>query len=217
MSVKITWSYDPSVSVTDYKVYRSTDNGVTYTLVSTIAFDVNGANYDKAERQFFYTDAGGAAGYVYKVTATGANGTSKPVYTIVPPGDPPTCLVIGYVTNVFGQKDLGQVHIDVQGYGSRGELWAPNASGVVANSQQAMGLASGLRRVFLDENGMWQVELVRKTLARITIPALDLDWAFEVPDREGPVNIRDIPCQRGADFETTFGDNAGVRNPITRA
>ena len=209
MSNKVYWNYDPSASITSFTVKRSADMGLTFVLLSTIVFDTNGANFDKQSKRFFYFDGTGAAGNIYAIGSTGTLGTSPDSYVIAPPADPSLCTVIGYARDAFGYADP-ELSIHVQAFGTPGERWVQNPAGIVSQHGQALGVIG--RKVIInpDANGIWQIGLIRKIYARVEIPALDFSWAFEVPDKPGPINIRDIPQLRGQAL-SLFSDTAGNR------
>jgi hypothetical protein len=216
MSVRISWGFDPTVSITSFTLTKSTNNGITYAALASVDFDVNGANYDRPTRTFFYVDNAGAAGHVYKIVAEGALGSSEPVISVAPPNPPSKCLVIGYALDAFGQADEHLV-VNVETAGRRGQHWLTNPTGLVANNREALGVVRSSCSVFPDANGMWQVSLLRGSYARVQIPALELDWAFEVPSLEGPVNVRDIPLLRSADYLSLWPDMTAAADPLLRS
>ncbi len=207
--LRVSWDYDSSVAVTSFGVYKSSNKGLTYTLISTVTFAVNGANYNRVDRAFFYDDLTGAAGDIYKIVANGVNGTSASAFGIAPAVELARCLIIGYARDGFGDVDP-YMDVLVETYGNRGEHWVQNSGGVIAQHAQAIGVSSGARTLHPDVNGMWSVELIQKTFARIRIPALEFDWAFEVPDKEGPVNIRDVALLRQGDYYGTSPEQVGI-------
>ena len=196
MANKVFWIPDLTQTITSFQVDRSLDKGQTFTTVATITFDVNGVNFDKPTKRFFYSDASGVPGAVYAVTAIGPSGSSAPVYAITPADAPLTCTIIGYVRDVLGYA-MPDAAIVVKAFGSTGEQWARNPNGLLAQNPNALGVVSRDIIVKPDDNGMWQVTLLRKAYAKIEIPSQEFVWAFEVPDKTGPINIRDIPQLRG--------------------
>ncbi len=212
MSNRIAWGFDPTAGITSFVLTKSTDGGLEYDALATIPFNVSGANFDRATRTFFYIDAAGNPGDTYKIVAVGPLGSSEPSYIVAPPGTPAKCLVVGYALNGFGEADT-KLAVHIETYGARGN-WGYSPSGVVGQNPMALGVLQSSKIAYSDENGMWQVDLLQRTYARITIAKLSLDWAFEVPDREGPVNIRDIPLIRQADFFSQFPNQQGVKPRI---
>lgn len=79
-----------------------------------------------------------------------------------------------------------------------------------------MGVRTEETTIYPNESGIWQVDLVQKSIARITISELQFDWAFEVPAKTGPVNIRDIPQLRGASFDGIWPQESGTPARITK-
>lgn len=208
MSNTILWKHDPSVAITSFTLQKSTDKGIIFSALATVAFSVTGPNWDAANRRWQYVDTAGNPGDVYSITATGTNGTSPAALAISPPVVPTTCTIIGYLTDAAGNVDV-QVPISVQTTGSRGEQWISSPPGALARNPEALAVIGANLTVFPDNNGMWQVKLLRRSFARVSIPAVQLDWAFEVPNTPGPLNIRDIPQLRGAEL-TVFPEMTGT-------
>lgn len=196
MANKISWITDKSVAVASFDIQRSVNKGISFTALVNILADPNGANYDKQTKKYFYLDAGGNPGDIYTVTATGDAGTSKPAYAITAPDPPDLCVIIGYVRDAFGFVEQ-ETSVHVTAFGSPGERWIKNPNGLVAQHPNALGLVNRSAVIKPDAGGIWQVELVRRAYAKVEIPSLDFILAFEVPDKAGPVNIRDIPQLRG--------------------
>lgn len=203
LSVKVYWAADDP-SATSFQLDKSTDGGESYVALSTLGYNTRGPNYEAKTKRFFYDDTVGNPGDIYKLTVTGTYGTSEPLLIVAPPYEPAKCLVIGYIRDVFGGVDR-QVTIIVEGTGSKGQRWAPGSGGVVSRNPEGIGLKMAQQRIFPDAAGMWQVELIRGTYARIQIPDLQFSFMFEVPSKAGPVNIRDIPELRGQALELFRG------------
>lgn len=209
MTVKVSWMADTDDSVTSYEVFRSQDKGLTYSSIAVVPFDTQGTDYDKTTKRFFVNDSTGQAGDVYMITATGLYGTSEPTIVIAPPAVPAKCLVVGYVRDAHGRVDRNWT-VRVSTAAQRGENWLAGG-GVVGQHPLSVGVVASDTTVHPDENGFWSVELLQDAIARISIPVLDLDWAFRVPKKNGPVNIRDIPQVRTADFYGIWPDMQGSR------
>lgn len=199
MAVKISWSPDLTVPITEFVLTKSVDKGQTFLALVTIPYDTAPASlfYDRKTKRFYYNDLVGNPGDIYQILANGFLGTSKTVIVVAPPTDPDVCTIIGYLSDAFGTIDPG-LPIHVYAYGSRAERWAKNPAGLVAQNPQALGIADNTRTVYPNAAGIWQVELVQGTYARVHIPAIEFSWAFEVPKKLGPVNVRDIPQLRGS-------------------
>lgn len=208
MANKFYWTPDPTQTITSFDIERSTDHGSSFAALVNIPFNVNGANYDKQRKQFFYEDAAGQPGYIYRIVANGAFGVSVPLTIVAPPAEPELCTIIGYVRDASGYVDRTTA-IHVTAVGSPEEHWAPNPEGLVAHNAHALGIVAKRDVIHPDENGMWQVDLIRGIYARIEIPALMFQRTFEVPRKAGPINVRDIAEVRGRAL-ALFGDvNAG--------
>jgi hypothetical protein len=207
VSNKLYWKADPSVVVTSFVLTKSTDKAQSFSSLATITYDLAGANYEKKTKRFFYTDSSGAVGDAYRIVAVGANGTSSPVVVIAPADQPDFCTIVGYMLDTFGEVDTS-IPVSVHSYGAG--AWTTNPAGVVAQNPEALGLTAASQTVYPGADGIWQVRLIQKAYARITIPALDFDWAFIVPASVGPVNVRDIPLVRQADAYGLFPDQSRI-------
>jgi len=207
---RLTWVPDPSVAVTSFTVQKSTDEGITFSTIATVTAGAASPNYDRQDKVYFYVDSGSSPGDVYKVTCTGPNGTSLPAYAVAAPDPLPLCLVIGYVANGFGDR-LSGVAVSVKSFGAKSSAWVNNPAGTIAQNPRAVGVAATSEKtVYTDAAGIWQVSLVQKTEALVTIPDLRFEYAFEVPAKTGPINIRDIAELRGGSFHALHGEPLGV-------
>ena len=211
MTVTVSWGYDTTQTITSFTLEKSTDKGVSFSSLVSIAFNPAGANFDAANNRFFYNDAAGAVGHVYKIYAVGPLGTSEARIAISAPAETSKCTIIGYVEDAFGEVDTS-IQVLVEAFGGREDRWVQSPTGVVAQNSRAVGITSGRNIVYPNSDGIWQVRLTRKTVARITINELGLDWAFEVPDKDGPVNIRDIPQIRGGSFYGIYPEQDGTQS-----
>lgn len=214
MAATIYWDADDT-TVTSYALSRSTNKGASYSAVATVAASTVGANYDARTKRYFYTDAGASAGDIFKLIATGSLGTSEPEFAIVPPSAPSLCRVVGYALTGFGEADV-QLPVLVTLFGSRGESWNRNPTGVMAQSAEALHLVPASRTVYPDTAGIWSVDLVRGALARVQIAQTGFSWVFRVPDVAGPVNIRDIPQARGQEL-APYGELLGDFHTLDRS
>jgi hypothetical protein len=214
MAATIYWDADDT-TVTSYALSRSSDKGVTYSAVATVAASTVGANYDARSRRYFYTDASAAAGDIFKLVATGSLGTSEPEFAIVPPAAAPVCRIVGYALTGFGEADV-LLPVLVTLFGSRGESWNRNPTGTMAQHAEALHLVPASRTVYPDLTGLWAVDVVRGALARVQIAQTGFSWVFRVPDVAGPVNIRDIPQARGQEL-APYGELLGDFHVLDRA
>jgi hypothetical protein len=214
MSNRLYWKPDPAVAITSFVITRSTDLGQSFSALATVTYDLTGANYDKRTKRFFYDDASGSNGHVYRITAVGANGTSSPVFLVSPAVPPSTCTVIGYIMDTFVQVDTS-VQIHVESYGR--PQWKKGTSTLVAQSAEALGVPTSQQMLHPNSEGVWQVSLMQGAYARVRIPSLQYDHAFLVPEKEGPVNIRDIPIVRQADLNGLYPDQSGTHASIPQA
>lgn len=215
MSAKITWGYDSSINITQFRVEKSTDKGASFLSIATVPFNTSGANYDKIAKNFFYNDLVGNPGDIYRIFVDGALGTSLPVYVIVPSAFPPVCSIFGYVFTSDGSVDR-EVEIKIKPFHLGGGKWASNFSGITAHDPQAVGIvSSGPVSVYPDENGMWQVQLLQGIYVIVEISALEFEAAIQVPSTQGPVNICDINRLTGSDYGGIWGDQSGIPiNPV---
>lgn len=198
MSVRLYWHADDPTAST-YNIEKSVDKGKTYAPLGSFAASTTGPNYDARTKRFFFDDAAGNAGNVYSVTAVGALGVSDPTIIIAPPEPVKTCLVVGYVRDLFGSVDQS-VMIAISSFGTRDEVWAAS-EGIVGQAARGLGVKPSFRQVYVDENGMFQAELIRNCYAKITISDLQYELYFIVPNEPGPVNVRDIQALRSQELE----------------
>jgi hypothetical protein len=214
MANRLYWKADPSVTVTSFVITRSTDLAQSFSALATVNYDLAGANYDKRTKKFFYDDSTGSNGNVYRIVAVGNNGTSTPVFLVAPAAAPSTCTIIGYIMDTFAEVNTSlQVH--VESYGR--PQWKKGTSTLVAQSAEALGVPTSEQIVTPNTDGVWQVRLVQGAYAKIRIPDLQYDHAFLVPEKEGPVNIRDIPFLRQADLHGLYPDQSVTQAGIPRA
>ena len=208
--MRILWDFDRSVPVTSFTLTKSTDKGLAYAALDVVSFDINGAAYLPGKKRFHYDDVAGDSGHLYKVIASGPYGAAAAVIGVAPPQAPSKCLVIGYLLDGVGNVDT-QSPVIVETHGTNGSYWTNNPSGVVAQNAQAQGIGYSRYEIYPDQTGLWQIPLVIGTVARVQIPSQELDWAFEVPNQEGPVNIRDLPLLSMADYFSLYPDRSGTR------
>jgi len=207
MAYRLNWTSE-ATAIASFDLSKSIDMGETYSSLVNIPFDTTGDNYDRPNKHFFYNDTSGQPGHIYKVVINASTATD-PLVIIAPPAPPAKCMIIGYMLDAGGYVPT-DVQVSVEAYGTRGERWGRNPTGIVGQNKEALGITA--RRFFVkpDANGMWSVNLIRKVFALIEIPAINFRWAFEVPDKDGPVNIRDIPQLRGQDL-ALFPEMDGTR------
>ena len=217
MSVRLEWAPDPAGNgVTTYNIEKSTDKGVSWAVLDDVAYNVNGGSFDKPSRRFYYVDAEGNPGDIYRLNAQGTWGTSDWVFLIAPPGTQPLCQVFGYVDTAFAIQDV-QTRIVVSAFMPNGRQWARNTQGLVSHNPEGLGILEGERVVYPDANGIWKVDVAQGVYCKVYIPALNFVWVFEVPRELGPRNIRDILAVRGADFDSVWGEQTGEPRTIINA
>lgn len=213
MANRITWIPDKSLPITSFSLMKSTDKSISFTLLASVLANANdSAAYDKQTGRYYYNDMAGNPGDVYAITSVGPAGTSRVVYALAPADPPGVCTVVGYVRDAFGYVDQA-ITILVSAFGTPGERWVVNPNGLLAQNSQALGLVSRTATLAPDANGLWQIDLVRKAYAKVEIPALDFTWIFEVPNKSGPINVRDIPQLRGQALEL-FPEMQGDRSVL---
>ena len=207
----LSWGFDRTETVTSFVITKSTDKGQSFSALATVTFDVGGAAFEKKTARFFYTDATLAAGDIYRLTVVGPGGTSQPEFLIVPP-TLQLCHVFGYVFDAFGAPSKADVNVEAYAPAGMG-FWTVATTGVAAHDSTALALAPRSAVVSVDAAGLWRVALLRRCHARIVIAELGIDYAFEVPDREGPINLRDIPRLRQADAHGQWNDESKTKAP----
>jgi hypothetical protein len=213
MSVTLSWQADNTPNtpaITQFNVLLSTDLGATFTLLASVPFNTarSNSNYNQQTRQFSYLDSTGNPGNIYQIISVGSNGNSAPVFAIAPPILYSKCAIIGFLVDPFGDADPTQP-VKVSSFGSRGERWTKNQPGIVAQQPFALGIIETSKTVYPDATGLWSVELLQSTYAKIEIPCLNYVSVFEVPAVSGPINVRDIPTLRGEEsglFPNQVGD-----------
>ena len=190
MSYKVSWRQESgAVSPTGFLVERSDDNGRTYSTLTTVTNEAGSANYNKLTRRWFYSDAAGSPGSVYRVTALSGSGNSSPSFTIAPPAAPPSCLLVGYLVSPSGTgAATSHVYISAE---SRQTL--KSTSGVVGYGPTSLGVTKETISVLPSPAGVWQAQVVRGALVRISIPSAEFEKIVVVPDEAGPVNVAELP------------------------
>ena len=203
MSNKFYWSSDPADKATSFDLNKSVDGGATYTSLVNVPYDVNGVNYDRQQKKFFYTDVSGNAGDIYHVVSNGPLGASDPLIVVAPPTEAPTCTIVGYVRDPFGYVDTRMaVHVESAGKGS--ERWVAAGNGTIGQNAQSLAIVDRSIIVNPNSDGMWSVDLIQRSVMRIMIPALEFNVTFEVPARIGPINVKDLRPLSGQ----TLGEGA---------
>lgn len=221
MSNTIYWGYDTDFTYTSFDLTKSSDSGLTYSALATVTYDTSDAGvFNRQKSLFFYVDGAGAPGDIYRITGTGPLGTSLPATAIAGPASSPECLIIGYVSDARGKVDESmQVIVTTYGAveGGREDRWVKNPTGIVSlRSAKALGIQNSSFTVYPNSKGIWQVSLIQRTVARVQIPDLKFDLAFEVPEELGPRNVRDIPQIQGGSFYGIFSEETGVPEALTR-
>jgi hypothetical protein len=135
------------------------------------------------------------------------------VFLVAPAEPAARCTIIGYLTDLFGEVDQS-IRVCVESYG---RVWAENTEGVLAQNPEAVGHAPSQQIVFPNADGLWQVQLAQRSIARVTIAPLNYDWAFEVPAVEGPVNIRDTTLLRQGDRYNVYPEQVGLAAQLVRS
>lgn len=204
---RVSWK---SGVASSFAVAVSTDDGLTFDPLIVIPYDINGANAKKG--RFFYDHSAGASRNIYSISATGVNGTSRPVLAFAPAMAPEVCTVHGYARDGFGNVDgSAQIHVNVL------SKYIEAEGAVAKNSDGMLIMSSGDRWFPFDQNGHWQIELPRLARVEISIPATGFSKLFIVPDEAGPVNLRDIPSLPQASYLGTWDKSDEMRAEIIHA
>ena len=175
MSIKLTWLPNTESDIDEYQVWRSSDN-VNFTQQTIV--DHNFGNpliYDSGIGRFFWVDPTGTAVLWYKIRAvdTTANLSSFTVSKQAGPPLPPICVLFGTVLEIDGEPEKEaqvQVFIRDTKKGKEGQFVSSD------------GVTSAPVEVFTDDNGFWEVDIIRQSVIRIVIPKINLDAELVVPD-----------------------------------
>lgn len=176
-----TLQWFPVIGATSYRIEKSTDKGASWALLATVPHDKLGANWSAAAQEFFYVDATGNSGDVFRRDWTDGVTTSKFDYTIVPP-PPPELLVLTGV--VYGEHaaEVRIVYLSgpeevVGGYGYNPP--APDAIGEKVTRTSSEGL--------------WQVEVYQGARVRVMVPSTRFVHEYILPTGSpGPYAITDL-------------------------
>jgi len=213
VSITVSWTFDPSVPITEFELSKSAD-GETWASLATIAYSLSGPNYNRNKKAFEYVDVSGSPGEVYKIVSIGDNGTSEPTYLIAGGYNLEKCTVVGYLVDTVGGVDT-DTPIRVSSAPVDESRWLHNDGGVFSQNSSSVGVLSHYTTVYPNAEGIWQVTLIQGTVALVEIPSLQYQHAFEVP-KKSLVNIRDIPQIRGRDLNGIFPNMQGLPANIPR-
>ncbi len=192
MTFRAEWDFDLA-GVSTYAIAGSTDKAATYATITSIPNNKGGANYNKKTQKFFYEWSAATPGDVLRVIAQNASLEEMGrAYFVVPAPRLSQCIVMGYVADGQGYVDREQSIIAE----TEQQMTAPWGPDRLSLSNNAVLAQPSRQEMFPDANGMWQVSLARGLTVRFYSPFYGLDLVVQVPDREGPVNLFDLPVIR---------------------
>lgn len=188
--VQLTWRPTLPNAPAAYRVYKSEDDGQTWTLQDDVVHDrADPALYDKTRSVFYLDDVLGAAGHIYRAHTIFGVLESKPVFAVVVP-DPNITTIYGTIVNVDGAALAGAdrtVHIEYSG--DTFVTTTPDAAGLRRTN---VGAAGRLVTVTANAQGVWQARLISGARVRVRVPAIGYDRVVQVPDTEGLFNLVDL-------------------------
>lgn len=188
--VQLTWlPLTPAAPPSSYEVSKSTDMGRTFTLLDTLTHDLlDTVVFDQLRQVFFYTDATGASGDVYRVVANYGATQNRPAFAVVSVF-PPVCTVFGYVFAVDGSalaEDDREVSLT---YVGTPYLEVADTAGVQA---AVANVVKGVTRSSVNTQGVWQLRGLQGAV--VDVRTVTGTRRVRLPMAEGPYNLADLPA-----------------------
>ena len=175
MGVKLTWLPNFEADIKEYEIWRAPDN-INFTQQATITHDTNDLSvYDPNIGRFYWEDPTGLTTYWYKIRAVdSADNLSG--FTVAKQAGPPlpaVCVLFGTVLKANGEAETeAQIQIYIRSTEKTKEGQFVDSYGVTNDPVE----------VFTDDNGFWEVEIIRNAAIRVIIPRINLDVELTVPD-----------------------------------
>jgi hypothetical protein len=217
--VRLLWKWSSDAPITDFFVEKKALLTDEFSTVSTIPFDINGINTvpsTSGPRMFFYDDASGEPGSIYRVSVLGDSGASPSCFAIAPSEDIPVCYIHGYITSAEGEKGAGtEIHVSV--LAQKKANWIQSPGGTVAQNADAILVIPGARVLTSEADGQWGISLPQGAVAQVSVPSVGFSVAFNVPMEEGPVNIRDVQPLRQGTREGFWDQSDQTKAELLRA
>ena len=195
---RFSWKPRPaSEGVLLYRLQKSVDKGLTFTLVTTLDNDTESANYDADIGEFFYEDNDPQPGEILRVRAERGGYVGPWAFVFCPVNPPAMCLLYGSVVDSMSGQPLGKTSVIFS------TLKPPEVSdaqmpSVSTNSLYA--LKTDVTRT-TDVQGFISLKIIQGTVTKIHIPELGFTSVFRVPEAD-VLNITDIRQYELADFDT---------------
>lgn len=175
MTIKLTWLPNTEADIDEYQVWRAPDN-VNFTQIVIIDHNLGDPGvFDTGTGRFFYEDTGGTTSDWYKIRAvdTSANLSSFTVSKQAGAPLPPVCALFGTVLHADGAADTeAQVQIFIKSTKKTKEGQFVSTDGVTSDPVE----------VFTDDNGFWEVNIIRDALVEVVIPRINLRAEVQIPD-----------------------------------
>lgn len=175
MTIKLTWVPNTDSSIDEYQIWRSDDN-VNFTQQIVVDHDLNDPLvYDSSIGRFYWEDPTGTTTHWYKVRAVDTSGNLS-AFTVAKqagPALPPVCVLFGSVLKTDGSPETeAQVQIFI-------DNTQKNKEGQFIGSD---GITSPPVETFTDDNGFWEINIIRNAVVRVVIPKINLDAEVTIPD-----------------------------------
>lgn len=189
------YRWSPSADTISYVLERSIDHGLTWANITTITHDYGGADYDSATQTFFYTDVAPALGEMVRVYGANAEGAGEAFYLFGQETTTATCNIYGVLQHQATAQPLRGAEVIITPSDQPYSTLRPGTSTPAVSQFAQLG---GKRefRVFSDDEGKWNIDLVRGITVKVRIPDAGFDQSFKVPEDRDVLNITDAYIYR---------------------
>jgi hypothetical protein len=175
MAIKLTWLPNTEADIASYEIWRASDN-VNFTLQTTIVHNLGDAGvFDTSIGRFFWNDPTGTTSLWYKIRSkdTSDNLSAFTVSKQAGAPLPPVCVLFGTVLKTDGTpEEEAQIQIVMVST-------EKTKAGQFVNTD---GVTSEPIEVFTDDNGFWEVEIIRQSTVNVIVPKIHLDVEVTIPD-----------------------------------
>jgi hypothetical protein len=175
MAIKLTWLPNSEADIKEYQIWRAPDN-VNFTQQTTITHDEGDPGiFDPSTGRFFWEDPTGTTDDWYKIRAVD-NSNNLSAFTVSKQAGPPlpsVCVIFGTVLHANGEPETeAQVQVFIKSTEKNKEGQFVSEDGIVNDPVE----------VFTDDNGFWEVEVIRQAVVEVNIPRINLLAEITVPD-----------------------------------
>jgi len=175
MTIKLTWLPNEDTGVDGYQVWRADDN-INFTQQVLVDHDLTDpAVFDTSIGRFYWEDPTGTAVHWYKIRAFDGAGNLS-AFTVSKQAGPPLpsiCVLHGTVLMANGDPETeAQVQVFIDNVKKTKEGQFVGTDGVTSVPVEA----------FTDDNGYWEIDVIREAVVHIVIPKINLDAEITVPD-----------------------------------